>query len=54
MLFILCLKLFSFLTYLHFVEKLLDQKAMVNFNIYDATGWTKINYNSYIAQYLKK
>ena len=26
MLFILCLKLFSFLTYLHFVEKLLDQK----------------------------
>ena len=35
-------------------QKWLDKKAMVNFKIYDVTGWTTNNYNTHIAQYLKK
>ena len=29
-------------------------KAKVNFKIYDVTDWTTNNYNTHIAQYLKK
>ena len=32
----------------------LDKKAMVNFKIYYVTDWTTNNYNTHIAQYLKK
>ena len=35
-------------------KKLPDKKAKVNLKIYDVTGWTANNYNTYIAQYLKK
>ena len=37
-----------------YVEKQLDKKAMVDFKFYDVTDWTTNNYNTYIAQYLKK
>ena len=37
-----------------YVEKLFDNKVMVNFKIYDVTNWTTNNYNTHIAQYLKK
>ena len=56
MLFISCLKLFSFLRYLHFypdfgyVVKRLDKKTMVDFKIYDVTDWTKNNYNAHITE----
>ena len=36
-----------------YVGKRIDKKAMVNFKIYDI-GWIINNYNSYVAQYLKK
>ena len=36
-----------------YVEKRLDEETKVTFKIYDATGWTKNNYNI-CAQYLKK
>ena len=36
------------------VEKLLDQKDMVNFKIYDVTAWQTSNCNIHIAQYRKK
>ena len=36
------------------VEKQLDEKAKVNFKIYDVTEWTANFYNTYIVQYLKK
>ena len=29
-------------------------KTKVNFKMYDVTDWKAINYNTYIAQYLKK
>ena len=35
-------------------KKLLDKKAKVNLKIYDVTGWTTNNYNTYIGLYLKK
>ena len=34
--------------------KRIDTKAKVNFKIYDATNWEKINYNTDIVQYLTK
>ena len=37
-----------------YVEKWLDKKAMANFSNYDVTSWTRNNYNTQIAQYLKK
>ena len=37
-----------------YVEKHLDQKAEINFKIYDAVDWTTNNYNTNVAQYLKK
>ena len=36
------------------VGKLLDKKAEVNFKIYDVTTWETNNYNTHIAQHLKK
>ena len=52
---IFVLEIFTFLSWLFdYVEKCLDKKAMVNFRIYDATDWTKNNYNVHIHQYLKK
>ena len=36
------------------VEKGLDQKDQVNFNIYDVTTWETSNCNTHIVQYLKK
>ena len=37
-----------------YVEKRLDKKVKVNSNIYDISDWTTNNYNTPIAQYLKK
>ena len=61
MLFVSCKKLFSFSRYLHFLSQLIghvgkrrDQKVKVNFKIFDVTGWIANNYNTHIAQYLKK
>ena len=34
--------------------KQLDQKASVNFKIYDIRNWKANNYNTHIAQYIKK
>ena len=34
------------------VEKRLDKKDEVNFEIYEATAWLRKNYNTHIAQYL--
>ena len=49
------LHIFTFLSlYFGYVEKRLNQKAIVNFTIYDVTGWTINNYNTLIAQYHKK
>ena len=35
-------------------KKKKKKKANVNFKIYDATDWETNNYNTRIAQYLKK
>ena len=49
------LDIFTFLSRVFgYVEKRLDKKAMVNYKIYDVTDWTTNNYNTHIAQYLKK
>ena len=55
------LKLFFFSRYLYFlfplfghVGKRLDKKVEVNFKIYDVADWTANNYNTHIAQNLKK
>ena len=37
-----------------YLEKRLDKKAEVNFEIYDVADWITNNYDAYIAQYLKK
>ena len=48
-------KIFKYLSYIFGrVEKLLDQKDMVNFKIYDVTAWQTSNCNIHIAQYRKK
>ena len=55
-------KLFLFLRYLHFCpdflvtykKKRLDKRAMFNFKIYDVTDLRANNYNTHIAQFLKK
>ena len=44
-------KLFSFSRHL---EKQLIKKDNVNIKIYDAVPWEANNYNTHIAQYLKK
>ena len=52
---IFVLKIFTFLLWLfRHVGKRFDQKTEVDFKIYDVTGWTVSNYNTCIAQYLKK
>ena len=49
------LKIFKFLYWLFgYIEKRFDKKAKVNFKIYDVADWTTNNYNTHIAQYLKK
>ena len=48
------LEVFTFSSHLFgYVEKRLDQKAMVDFKIYDVTDWGRNNCNTNIAQYLK-
>ena len=37
-----------------YLEKRLDKKAVISFNIYNVTDWTTNNYNTHITQYLKK
>ena len=49
------LKKFKFLSWLFgHVEKRLDQKDLVNLEIYNVTTWLTNNFNTRIAQYLKK
>ena len=49
------LEIFTFLYWIFgYVEKRVDKKATVNFKIYDVTDLTTNNYNTHIAQYLKK
>ena len=49
------LEIFTFLSWLFgYLETRLDEKAMVNFKIYDMADWTTNNYNTYITQYPKK
>ena len=49
------LETFTILSWLFgYVEKRLYKKAKVNFKIYDVTDRTASNYNTHIAQYLKK
>ena len=36
------------------VGKQLDKKPRINFKIHDVTDWQINNYNTHIAQYLKK
>ena len=40
--------------YFDHVETQFKKKAKVNFKIYDFKNWKTNNYNTYIAQYLKK
>ena len=50
------LKIFKFLSWLFWPRKenRLDNKAKVDFKIYDVPEWEiKNNYNAHIAQYLK-
>ena len=61
MLFISPKKFFSFWRYSNFcsdffsdVGKQLDKKAKVNFKIYNFPNWETNNYNTHVAQYLKK
>ena len=42
------------LTFFGYAEKWLDKKAKVNLNFYDITTWLTNDYNTPIAQYLKK
>ena len=49
------LEIFTFLSWLFgYLETRLDEKAMVNFKIYDMADWATNNYNTYITQYPKK
>ena len=49
------LTIFTFLSnFIDPVEKRLDKKAKNNFKIYDVTDWETNNYDTHIAQYLKK
>ena len=49
------LKISTILSWLFGYEgKRIAQKAKVNFIIYDVTDWATSNYNTHIAQYLKK
>ena len=49
------LRIFNFLPdFFGQVGKCFDKKTMVDFKIYDVTTWETNNYNTRIAQYLKK
>ena len=49
------LKIFKFLSWLlGHVAKRLDKKGKVNFKFYKVTNWLTSNWNTHIAQYLKK
>ena len=49
------LETFTFLSWLfEYVKKRFDNRAMVNFKIYDATDCTKEDYKAQIANYLRK
>ena len=49
------LTIFTFLSWVFgYVEKRFDNKAMVNFKIYDIADWITNDYNTHIDQYLKK
>ena len=49
------LEIFTFLSrLLGYFEKHLDQKAKVNFKIYDVIDWTINSYITHITQSLKK
>ena len=49
------LKILTFLSQVFgYLEKQVHKKAMVDFKTYDATDWTTDNYNTHIAQHLKK
>ena len=49
------LEIFTFLFWLFgYVEKQLDEKAMVNFKVDDDADWITNNYNTHIVQYLRK
>ena len=49
------LKTFKFLSCLFgHVQKRLDYKDKINFEIYDVTAWLTNNCNAHIVQYLKK
>ena len=49
------LEIFTILSWLFsYVEIMLDKKSKLNFKIYDVTDWTANNYNTDIAQQLKK
>ena len=49
------LEIFAFLPNLFgYVEKRLDNKAMINLKMHDVTDWTTNNYNTHITKYLKK
>ena len=59
--FFISLLLFLFLRYLIFfpnflahVGKRLDKTVKVNFKVYDVANWKANNYNTHIAQNLKK
>ena len=48
-------EIFIFLSrHFSYVEKRLDEKAMINFKIYDVRDSTSNSYNLHIGQYLKK
>ena len=52
---LLVLKISKFLSWLFgHVQKWLDQKDKVYFEIYDVAAWLTDNCNTHIAQYLKK
>ena len=52
--FLFVLEIFFIILTFSLVKKRSDQKAKVNFRIYELTDWATNNYNTYIAQYLKK
>ena len=53
--FTLCYNAFYFMLKSLFVlEKRLNKKAKVNFEIYDVTEWTPNNYNAHLTQYFGK
>ena len=48
------LEIFTFFLTFWLCKKRLDDKVKFNSKIYDVTSWAPNNYNTHIAQYLKK